>query len=260
LLSVTFRKLTVEEIVELAAKAGLDGMEWGGDIHVPHGDLKRAEAVRRMTHEAGLKIAAYGSYYRTGIGEQPAGPFESVLETAQALGAPTIRVWAGNIGSAEADAEARARVAEDARRIAEMAGQAGITISFEYHGNTLTDTAESAVRLLQEVDHPNVYTLWQPAIHSTAEENVQALRQIRHRLTNVHVFHWENRERMPLSAGRETWSRYLEEIAAASGDRYAMLEFVKNDDPAQFLEDAAVLKSLVAALGQSNFHTGDESR
>jgi sugar phosphate isomerase/epimerase len=36
LASVTFRHLTFEEIIELVRKAGLDGIEWGGDIHVPY--------------------------------------------------------------------------------------------------------------------------------------------------------------------------------------------------------------------------------
>ena len=46
LLSVTFRHLPFERIIELAAEAGLDGIEWGGDVHVPPGDLKQAEKNR----------------------------------------------------------------------------------------------------------------------------------------------------------------------------------------------------------------------
>ena len=36
LVSITFRKLTVEKIIELVKEAGLQGIEWGGDVHVPH--------------------------------------------------------------------------------------------------------------------------------------------------------------------------------------------------------------------------------
>ena len=35
--SVTFRNLNVERIIELVVEAGLDGIEWGGDVHVPTG-------------------------------------------------------------------------------------------------------------------------------------------------------------------------------------------------------------------------------
>ena len=35
--SVTFRRKSVCEVAELARRAGLDAVEWGGDIHVPPG-------------------------------------------------------------------------------------------------------------------------------------------------------------------------------------------------------------------------------
>ena len=63
LTSVTFRKLTCEEIISIAAENGLDGIEWGGDVHAVPGDLKRAEEISRMTKEAGLKVFSYGSYF-----------------------------------------------------------------------------------------------------------------------------------------------------------------------------------------------------
>ena len=35
--SVTFRALSVEEVAQLAASAGVQAIEWGGDVHVPPG-------------------------------------------------------------------------------------------------------------------------------------------------------------------------------------------------------------------------------
>lgn len=64
LVSVTFRNLAIKEIVKIVVEAGLDGIEWGGDIHVPHGDLQVAKQTMRMTEDAGLTVTAYGSYYR----------------------------------------------------------------------------------------------------------------------------------------------------------------------------------------------------
>ena len=56
-----------------------------------HGDLRRAKEVAQCTLDAGLSVVAYGSYYR--FDEQEL-PFAKVLETAIALKAPLIRVWA----------------------------------------------------------------------------------------------------------------------------------------------------------------------
>ena len=154
LVSITFRQLSVAEIIALVTQAGLAAVEWGGDIHAPHGDEAQARAIARMGADAGLRVAAYGSYYRVGHAET--GPFEAVLASAAALGARLIRVWAGRQGSDSADESYFDRVVSDSRRIAELAQAEQIGIVYEFHGNTLTDTNAAAVRLLQEVDHANV--------------------------------------------------------------------------------------------------------
>ena len=87
LVSITFRQLSPQEIIALVAETQLKVIEWGGDIHVPHGDTKQAATVARWTNEAGLAVAAYGSYYRLATPNQP--PFARIVETAVAIGAPT---------------------------------------------------------------------------------------------------------------------------------------------------------------------------
>lgn len=245
LVSVTFRKLPPEEIVKLVSKAGLDGIEWGGDIHVPHGDVQKAREVARMTQDEGLSIAAYGSYYRVGCEKELNLPFEKVLETAIELKAPTIRVWAGNRGSGSSDQSWWNAVIEESRRIASMALKEGITISYEYHDNTLTDTAESAYRLLSEVNHENIRSYWQPPVGLNVEERLEGLNKITPWLSNVHVFYWKLRERMPLEEGISLWQEYMKIIKTVQGTHYCMIEFVKDDEPGQFLKDAEALKRLI---------------
>src|SRR5690554_3364232 len=96
LVSISFRQLTPQQIVELVKKSGLKGIEWGGDKHVPHGDVDIATKVRRLTEQAGLEVAAYGSYYRAGVSEKDGLSFDKVLDCAVILGTKKIRVWAGN--------------------------------------------------------------------------------------------------------------------------------------------------------------------
>ena len=244
LVSITFRKLTPRQIVEATAAAGLEGIEWGGDIHVLHGDLTRASEVRRLTLDAGLTVPAYGSYYRAGVSEDENLPFARVLDTARALGAPVIRVWAGRQGSAQTQAADRAGVAGDCRRIAGLAAEAGIVVASEYHGGTLTDTDASAVALLEEVNHPNFRTYWQPRNGALADDVIGGLQRVLPRLAHLHVFHWwpDPGNRRPLAEGANRWLRYLELAATVPGDRFAMLEFVANDDPAVLGAEAATLK------------------
>lgn len=244
LVSVTFRKLSPEEIVALVAQAGLDGIEWGGDIHVPHGETKRADEVRKMTLDAGLTVAAYGSYYKVAH-EEDSVPFEAVVASAVELGAPTIRVWAGAKGSADADDRYRRIIVSESQRIADLAATEGITVSYEFHSNTLTDTNESALKLLEEVANDNIRTYWQPPSEWEPDLCLEGLRAVAPRLTNVHAYYCDSKtdESLPLAEGEDVWKRYLPVVAALDGEHYVMLEFVKDGSPDVFLADAATLKS-----------------
>jgi sugar phosphate isomerase/epimerase len=174
-------------------------------------------------------------------------PFEHVLESAIELGAPTIRVWAGAVGSAAAGADVRVKVTSDLNRIAAMAAGQRITISLEFHNGTLTDTADSTVRLLHEVAHPNLFTYWQPPLDRDTDGCVQDLKRLLPWVTNLHVYHWKpsSTERLALGDGAQRWALFLDTAAQGGGDRYAMLEFVERDSPECFLRDAATLKEWV---------------
>lgn len=245
LVSITFRKLSPGQIITLAVQAGLEGIEWGGDIHVPHGDLARAREVGRLTRDAGLRVAAYGSYYHVGC-ETPEGPsFERVLATAAELQAPSIRVWAGDRGSLEADGAWWKHVVEESHRISALAKEAGITLSFEYHGNTLTDTGKSARRLMRAISRDNVSSYWQPPVGLEIAQQIEGLVQITPWLGNIHVFWWKMHDRLPLSDGIDAWRQYMDVIRQVEGERFCMLEFVRGDDPGQILADAAALRQIL---------------
>ncbi len=238
LVSVTFRKLRPEEIIRLAAANALDAIEWGGDIHVPCGDTDTARRVGEMTRQAGLSVACYGSYLRLTDGEDPL----PAVRTAQALGAPLLRVWAGKKGSGDASERDRAEIVRNARACADAARSCGIDVAFEYHGGTLTDSSASCLRLLKEADRGNLFTLWQPPVGMSAEDCVRGIRAAAAFIRNIHVFSWREHERLPLCEGRAKWAACLREIRALPGERCLLLEFVKDDDPAQLAADARTLK------------------
>ncbi len=250
LVSITFRKLAPSGIIQLCQQAELQAIEWGGDVHVPHGDLNAAKSVAVMTLDAGLTISAYGSYYRAGVSEHDGLRFETVLETAQVLNASTIRVWSGNRGSADADQAHRKWVVEELQRICSLADSVGIQITLECHSKTLTDTYASARTLLDEVNYPNCRITWQPHLNQDVIESMEGLRSFLPELHGLHVFHWglSAAERFPLADGVEDWVNYLEIASDREHPVFAQLEFTKNDDPNQLLEDAKQLRNWVDAL------------
>ncbi len=65
-------------------------------------------------------------------------------------------------------------------------------------------------------------------------------------LTNVHIFSWRvvdgRRERMLLEVKAEDWAQYFNKVAATGREHYALIEFVRDDAPENFLKDAVTLK------------------
>lgn len=244
LCSVTFRALAPERIVELAAQAGLEAIEWGADVHVPPGDEAGAAEVARATVDAGLAVASYGSYFRAGSEE----PLTPVLDSAQALGAERVRVWAGEIGSQEATPVERAAVVLRLRAAAEEAADRGIMLALEFHGGTLADTAPSTLRLLTEVGSPWLSTYWQPTVGASVDTVLEEYRALAPHVSAAHVFSWwPERERLPLRARDALWTRFFAEAgSAASPPRDALLEFVPDDDPALLLAEAAALRAYLS--------------
>jgi 3-dehydroshikimate dehydratase len=224
LCSVTLRALPIEEVVAVAAGAGLECIEWGADVHVPPGDLAAARRAREATERAGLRVASYGSYWRC------AGDFGPEVASARELGAPRMRIWAGEAGSAEASAADRAAVAAAARDAARE-----IDVAFEFHGGTLTDDVESALAL---IDATGVPSYWQPPQDLPAEAALAGLRRLPH-VPAVHVFSWwPGSTRRRLLERRALWRAVFATFTA--GD--ALLEFVPGDDPSLVAEEAKELR------------------
>ena len=244
LVSVTFREKKPEEIIELCVKNKLRAVEWGENAHVMPGDPEGAAALKEKTLAAGLTVAAYGSYYRLCTGMD----FEPTLASAKALGAPLIRVWAGNIPSEEADESYRASAAREAARIAGQAEGEGIKIAFEWHKNTLTDTNESAMDLLKRANHPNLYCLWQPTVALNMEQRCEGIRLLGDRLLNLHTYYWPEGKRGEFAPGKGEWRQYLS-CVPRDKDRFALLEFVKDNTTEQLERDAKALIELLTEEG-----------
>ncbi|WP_373414549.1 sugar phosphate isomerase/epimerase family protein [Ensifer aridi] len=252
LCTVTFRKIGVEKIVDLAVAARLAAIEWAGDAHVPPGDLAIARTVARLCERAGLS-ASYGSYVAPPTSDL--SDFMRALESAITLGASNIRIWPGTRqrDSRDYSTGERRAVAEAIRDMGAEAARHGMTVSLEYHPQSLTDDTDSARRLIDEIAHENVYLYWQPRPGLPLEEALTEIGEIGEHVSHVHVFAWDrDRNRFPLRSAADYWRTVLGAMPASrwTGRRFAMLEFVANDDPTVFLEDAATLRRLLEQSGR----------
>lgn len=236
LCSVTYRALSVGEVSRLAAGAGLGVVEWGADVHAPPGDPDALHRVRENTAAAGLATCSYGSYWCAGRDDLTA--FATVADAAEALGARRVRVWAGTEGSAAA--RDRPAVAHALREAGDIAAARGLEVATEFHAGTLTDTAASTLRLLDEVGHDAVSTYWQPPLDEPDDAALAGLRGLRDRVAAVHVFSWwPLMDRLPLTGRESLWRGALELLPPVD----LLVEFVPGDDPAVLGREAGTLLS-----------------
>ena len=238
IVSISFRKYSKEEILAASKSAGLDSVEWGGDVHVPHGDIAEAKEAKRLTEEYGLHIAEYGSYYI--IGKSEPALFAKVYESAKALGTDIIRVWPGQGKPSDSfsNEEYKAYV-EDAKRICDLAPD--MTIALECHPNSLTDEYHTALRFLADVNKENLKMMWQPNQYRPLDYNIDAINALLPYIVAVHVFSWERKTRLPLIAKESDWLLYIKLLSGK--DMNYMLEFMHDDNIETLKETASVLNS-----------------
>jgi len=239
IVSISFRKHSKEDILFFAKDAGLDSVEWGGDVHVPHGDIKEAQITAKITHGYGLHIAEYGSYYV--IGQSEPELFSAVLTSAEALGTKIIRVWPGmNKSSDSFTNEEYDSYVADAKRISALAAEKNITLALECHPNSLTDEYHTALRFISDVGYGNLKMMWQPNQYRPLEYNLDSIKALLPYIVAVHVFSWKRKTRLPLVAGEEAWKRYINLLSEK--ELNYMLEFMHDDKIETLKETAAVLK------------------
>ena len=235
--SVTFRKKSVNEIIAIAKKTGLDGIEWGGDIHVPAGDIATAQEVAEKCRKSRIGIFSYGSYYRAGAQEQ----FLPVLHTAAALGADVIRIWGGTLNYAEMPRDEFCRITTRLNEDVRAARAMGIRVALEFHRGTLTETKEGADAILTDV--PGLFCYWQPNPDISQEEQLLEIDVIGSRLSNIHVFQWTaGYQAHLLHEGKSEWQARIRRIRACAGLHNMILEFVKDGTEENFMRDAAILR------------------
>ena len=243
LTSVSFRKLSVDEVIDLAKNAKVDGIEWGSDVHVPETDIEGAEAIAKKTRKAGLEVLSYGSYFFLSAGSD----FLPYIKAALAMGTRTIRIWGGKKERWELSDEEYQALVEETRAIGKLAEENGVTVALEYHGHSITATAEDAAKFVSDVASPAIKLYWQAIIGRAHEDNLKDIDVVAPYLVNVHVFNYIDgkQELLETGNGPEEWRAYARRVSEIPGDRAFITEFCKGGLAESFLSDAKVLNSII---------------
>ncbi len=242
LCSVTFRSLSYEDVIRHAKAAGIEGIEWGEcDNHVVLGDEARIIDIREKTKANGLEVFSLGAYC-TMTDEDD---WKQSLEAALLLETAVIRVWAGEIGSESCPKAEYDAIVRNTQKLADAAAEHGITIGFEFHPNTLADSAEAAIKLIKAIDRKNVGMYWQRNAEDVEGDlaDIEALKP--YMVKHFHINHYVPGEGYLLleELGDKLEKYYVD---FKDDDSYrVMIEFVKDENPENLIKDGATMLRVI---------------
>jgi len=175
LCTVGYSKKVVSSVLDLAARAGADGVEiWGQPDHVRYPiDSAQLRELREQAEALALEVCALGSYFHAGKKVEYAKvkvDARNQLRIARELGASLIRIWAGTGTRAESSDAARKKAIDDIRAFADHAGDARIGVVLERHAGTLTHGWEGIPEILADIGHQNVALNYQVVYPATEDE------------------------------------------------------------------------------------------
>lgn len=176
-----------EQIANWAKINSFSGIElWGP--HAKNMDL-RSECSNEWLAKQGLRIPMISDYLPL------AGDEEFAISKATSLGilcehwgAKKLRTFAGDRSSNKVAKWERELWVLRLRKLCEVAQEFGVYLVIETHPNTLADTLESTLQLIEEINHPalrinfDVIHVWE-----CGNDPIQALKALESLIVHVHL-------------------------------------------------------------------------
>ncbi len=243
--SVTFRNKTVSEVVEIAKKAGVDYIEWGGDVHVK--TLEDAIEAKRICDENGIKICSYGSYYRVGSCDEK--KWEEICLVASRMGASSVRVWLGNKNSEDTSPDEYALLFEDLKNMCSVAGKYNLLVCPECHDNTFNNNTDAFLKIRSELNADNFKTYFQSRYFRFGYD-VDRIERTFDYIENVHVSY---RDLVKEQRFRKKDKHYLDKLlhnfVKMNFGGVVLIEFTKGSKEKCFIKDVGKIKNIQNGAG-----------
>ncbi len=146
------------KFIDLCSMLELDGVDFNLSS-LRSLDRDHLKKIKKTCLERGLSIACLGVSNDFG---RPAGEQDAVqkliregIDTAQFLGAPVVRLFAGSVRGGQTREAVWKRTVEGLKQAAAYGEKAGVVVALQNHNHgNIAATGDDIVRLLKEVDHP----------------------------------------------------------------------------------------------------------
>lgn len=240
LCSVSFRKHTPEDIIKECQRLSLDSIEWGSDLHAPCDNIESLHNIASLQNKYGIKCSSYGTYFH--LGKDSLQNLEDYIKAAKILGTDILRLWCGEKNSIEYSDTEREELISECIKAAQMAKKYGVVLCMECHPGSLTDTAKSAVELMERVNSPHFKMYWQTNTEGDEDLGLTEAKLLAPHTVNIHVFYWVDNVQQSLANGIKPWRKYLNEF---DGEKSLLIEFVPGGKIETLESEVNALKTIV---------------
>ena len=251
LCTIAFREKPLEEVVNIAADYGFDGIEiWGKEPHMPPNfDAEYVQKVRAMVLAKGLSVSALGSYVN------PLMPWyqrhlEEAFKIAQGLRTNLVRIWPGGGPSKTISPDDKRMINFRLTSLTQWAQFRQLTLGLEMHNNNLSDSIDSTLELVKNVELPALKTYYQPFFGSNGDDPYDAAQKLAPYIVNVHAQNADaSGNGCPIADGVVDYAKVIEILNSHRYEGYLEVEFVHGADKLEALQrDRDYLASLVGSL------------
>lgn len=191
-----FKDYPLEKAASLARKIGYEGIEIRAVSHLPVATpITGVREIKKFTREEGLEVA--GIYTATGryslLSESDCkkqlGYFKRYVEMGSELEVGFIKQSPGGPSPRKAKDEDFRKAATWMARAADYAQGFSLRVAMEVHHGGLTETADSALKLLSMIGGENVGVIYDPGNMFIAhtEYGKKAVEKLGRRIFHVHV-------------------------------------------------------------------------
>ncbi len=227
------------DLLKPVAEAGFGELEiW--QYHISRLHRQELDALRERLDELRLGSVAIGGYPKFhltgGEGEAMEAELDRLVEYGVVLGVDLFKIFPGSLGSEKLDEAQRELSVNRILRLAEQLAMRDIVLTMETHGNTLCDTLESTLRLLEELSAcgDRVGICFQPYIEHDTDQAIATFDALDGRVRHLHLQNRREGGTTLLEEGDWTdYSRFLPHVRERGFGGPLSLEFTDGITPAE---------------------------
>jgi len=218
------------DLLPAIARHGFEALEiW--QYHVDRLSESELDDLRSAMESLGIEAPVLGIYPRLDLDEDQRrnelSNIERLLDTAQFLGAGTVKMFVGAVASGRLDTKGTDRSIAFLEEMSNLASERDIRLTGETHANTLFDTVASTLRTLERLDATHFGVCFQP-YDANLPGAMGAFTALRERIWHLH---FQGRKDGAISLLEEAdldYGSYTRFVAESGFEGNLCIEFVKD--------------------------------